>query len=122
MALDPFEPEVRDGRLYARGASDDKGNFLPLLHVACRLALAGELPVHVRVVVEGEEEVGGHHALDWLEQDTRGADCAIVFDSGMEDEKTPALTIGVRGIMHLADRRAHRAAQPALGHLRRRLR
>jgi acetylornithine deacetylase/succinyl-diaminopimelate desuccinylase-like protein len=37
--------------VYARGASDDKGNFLPLLHVACRLALAGELPVHVRVLV-----------------------------------------------------------------------
>ena len=98
----PFEPEVRDGRIYARGASDDKGNFLPLLHVACRLALAGELPVHVRVLVEGEEEVGGHHALDWLEADERGADCAIVFDSGMEDEDTPALTIGVRGIMQLA--------------------
>jgi acetylornithine deacetylase/succinyl-diaminopimelate desuccinylase-like protein len=60
----PFEPEVRDGRVYARGASDDKGNFLPLLHVACRLARAGELPVHVRVVVEGEEEIGGHHVLD----------------------------------------------------------
>jgi acetylornithine deacetylase/succinyl-diaminopimelate desuccinylase-like protein len=98
----PFEPEIRDGRLYARGASDDKGNFLPLLHVACRLALAGELPVHVRVLVEGEEEVGGHNALDWLEADTRGADCAIVFDSGMEDEDTPALTIGVRGIIQLA--------------------
>ena len=97
----PFEPEVRDGRLYARGASDDKGNFLPLLHVACRLALAGELPVHVRVLVEGEEEIGGHNALDWLEQDARGADCAIVFDSGMEDEETPALTVGVRGIIHL---------------------
>jgi acetylornithine deacetylase/succinyl-diaminopimelate desuccinylase-like protein len=98
----PFEPEVRDGRLYARGASDDKGNFLPLLHVACRLALANELPVHVRVLVEGEEEIGGHHALDWREADERGADCAIVFDSGMEDEETPAITIGVRGIMQLA--------------------
>jgi acetylornithine deacetylase/succinyl-diaminopimelate desuccinylase-like protein len=98
----PFEPELRDGRIYARGASDDKGNFLPLLHVACRLALAGELPVHVRVLVEGEEEIGGHHALDWLEADERGADCAIVFDSGMEDEDTPALTVGVRGIMQLA--------------------
>jgi acetylornithine deacetylase/succinyl-diaminopimelate desuccinylase-like protein len=98
---DPFEPEIRDGRLYARGASDDKGNFLPLLHVACRLAKAGELPVHVRVVVEGEEEIGGHHVLDWFAEDERGADCAIVFDSGMEDERTPALTVGVRGIVHL---------------------
>ena len=98
----PFEPEIRDGRVYARGASDDKGNFLPLLHVACRLARAGELPVHVRVVVEGEEEIGGHHVLDWFAEDERGADCAIVFDSGMEDERTPALTIGVRGIVQWA--------------------
>ena len=54
----PFEPTERDGRLYARGAADDKGNFLPLLHVACELARAGELPVNVRFLVEGEEEVG----------------------------------------------------------------
>ena len=54
----PFEPTERGGRLYARGAADDKGNFLPLLHVACELARAGELPVNVRFLVEGEEEVG----------------------------------------------------------------
>jgi acetylornithine deacetylase/succinyl-diaminopimelate desuccinylase-like protein len=55
----PFEPAVRDGRIYARGAADDKGNFLPLLHVACGLAADGALPVNVRVLVEGEEETGG---------------------------------------------------------------
>ena len=54
----PSSPTERDGRLYARGAADDKGNFLPLLHVACELARAGELPVNVRFLVEGEEEVG----------------------------------------------------------------
>src|SRR5215213_10552444 len=42
----PFEPTERDGRVYARGAADDKGNFLPLLHVACEMARAGELPVN----------------------------------------------------------------------------
>ena len=47
----PFEPDIRDGRIYARGASDDKGNFLPLLLVACELADAGELGVHVRVLI-----------------------------------------------------------------------
>ena len=51
----PFEPTVRDGRLYARGATDDKGNFLPLLFVACELAKAGALPVHIRVLIEGAE-------------------------------------------------------------------
>jgi acetylornithine deacetylase/succinyl-diaminopimelate desuccinylase-like protein len=55
----PFEPDVRDGRVYARGAADDKGNLLPLLHVACALAADGGLPVNVRVLVEGEEESGG---------------------------------------------------------------
>src|SRR3954466_12785029 len=62
----PFEPDVRDGRLYARGSSDDKGNFFPLLYVACEMAAAGELPVNVRVVVEGEEEAGGEGVIEWL--------------------------------------------------------
>src|SRR3712207_6962366 len=52
----PFEPDIRDGRLYARGASDDKGNFLPLLLVACELADAGELGVNVRFLIERSEE------------------------------------------------------------------
>ena len=97
----PFEPDVRDGRVYARGAADDKGNFLPLLHVACELAAAGELPVNVRILVEGEEEAGGEAVADWVRADERGADCAIVFDSGMADERTPAITIGLRGMVGL---------------------
>ena len=95
-----FEPTVRDGRLYARGAADDKGNFLPLLHVACALARDGALPVNVRVLIEGEEEVGGESVAEWVRRDERGADAAIVFDSGMEDEDTPAITVGLRGIVH----------------------
>ena len=94
----PFEPQVRDGRIYARGAADDKGNFLPLLHAACALAREGELPVHVRVLVEGEEEAGSASVSEWIAADERGADCAIVFDSGMIDESTPAITVGLRGI------------------------
>jgi acetylornithine deacetylase/succinyl-diaminopimelate desuccinylase-like protein len=95
---EPFAPETRDGRLYARGAADDKGNFLPLLHAACALARAGELPVHVRVLVEGEEEAGGESVAQWVRADERGADAAIVFDSGMVDEDTPAITVGLRGL------------------------
>jgi acetylornithine deacetylase/succinyl-diaminopimelate desuccinylase-like protein len=94
----PFEPEVRDGRLYARGAADDKGNFWPLLSAACELARAGELPVNVRVVVEGEEEAGSESITEWLRTDERGADAAIVYDSGMVDERTPAITVGLRGM------------------------
>jgi acetylornithine deacetylase/succinyl-diaminopimelate desuccinylase-like protein len=95
----PFEPAVRDGRLYARGACDDKGNFLPLLHVACELARAGELPVNVRVLVEGEEEIGSESVAEWVRADDRGADAAVVFDSDMADERTPAITVGLRGIV-----------------------
>lgn len=95
----PFEPEVRGGRLYARGACDDKGNFFPLLFVACELARMGTLPVNVRVLIEGEEEVGGDSAVSWVAGDERGADCAIVFDSLMLDDSTPAITLGVRGMV-----------------------
>lgn len=96
----PFEPTVRDGRLYGRGTADDKGNFFPLLYAACAMAAEGTLPVDVRVLIEGEEEVGGAAVARWVAEDRRGADAAIVFDSGMEDEDTPAITVGLRGIVH----------------------
>jgi acetylornithine deacetylase/succinyl-diaminopimelate desuccinylase-like protein len=95
----PFEPDIRDGRLYARGACDDKGNFLPLLHVACAMAEAGELDVHVRVLVEGAEESGTDDVNQWVRADERGADCAIVFDAAMLDPQTPAVTVALRGIV-----------------------
>ena len=95
----PFEPTERGGRLYARGAADDKGNFLPLLHVACELARAGELPVNVRFLVEGEEEVGSRSVLRWLRDADLEADCAIVFDSLMADERTPAISVAARGLV-----------------------
>jgi acetylornithine deacetylase/succinyl-diaminopimelate desuccinylase-like protein len=95
----PFEPTERDGRLYARGAADDKGNFLPLLHVACELARAGELPVNVRFLVEGEEEVGSESILRHLRDEPPQVDAAIVFDSLMADEHTPAINTGARGVV-----------------------
>jgi acetylornithine deacetylase/succinyl-diaminopimelate desuccinylase-like protein len=95
----PFEPTERDGRLYARGAADDKGNFLPLLHVACELAGAGELPVNVRFLVEGEEEVGSDAVMRHLRDQPPEVDCAIVFDSLMADERTPAINTGARGLV-----------------------
>ncbi len=98
----PFEPTIEDGRIYARGASDDKGNYLPLLHVACELARGNELPVNVRVVVEGEEEAGGETVKEWAERDQRGADCAIVFDSDMVDDRMAALTVSLRGAISLS--------------------
>jgi acetylornithine deacetylase/succinyl-diaminopimelate desuccinylase-like protein len=95
----PFEPTERDGRLYARGAADDKGNFLPLLHVACELAGAGELPVNVRFLVEGEEEVGSDAVIRHLRDQPPEVEAAIVFDSLMADERTPAINTGARGLV-----------------------
>jgi acetylornithine deacetylase/succinyl-diaminopimelate desuccinylase-like protein len=112
----PFEPDIRDGRLFARGACDDKGNFLPLLHVACAMADAGELPVDVRILIEGGEETGALDVNKWVEADERGADCAIVFDAGMLDPETPALTVATRGMVfaHLTVRTGERPAHSGM--------
>jgi acetylornithine deacetylase/succinyl-diaminopimelate desuccinylase-like protein len=96
---DPFEPTVRDGRLYARGSSDDKGNILPLVHAACELYAASELPVNVRLLIEGEEEAGSEQVMEWIAADERGADAAIVFDSAMAAEDLPAITTACRGLV-----------------------
>jgi acetylornithine deacetylase/succinyl-diaminopimelate desuccinylase-like protein len=106
----PFDPQIRDGRVYARGAADDKGNFLPLLHVACELARDGALPVNIRVLVEGEEEVNGDAVAQWVRADERPPDAAIVYDSGIPDADTPAITVGLRGVvmLHLEVRTAAR--------------
>jgi len=96
---DPFEPEVRDQWLYARGASDDKGNFYALLRSALDLAAEGNLPVNVRVLADGEEEIGGHSVLDYLETIPEQLDAAVIFDGGMADAETPAITNGLRGLV-----------------------
>ena len=115
----PFEPTERDGRLYARGAADDKGNFLPLLHVACELARAGELPVNVRFLIEGEEEIGSEGAAArTCASEPPDVDAAIIFDSLMADERTPAINTGGAGLVDGAGRGADRRTRPALGPLR----
>jgi len=96
----PFELQERDGWLYGRGVADDKGQLFMLLKAAELLTAAGELPVNVRVACDGEEEVGGHSIVDWLESDERGADAAIVFDSGMVERDVPGFNIAVRGLCY----------------------
>jgi acetylornithine deacetylase/succinyl-diaminopimelate desuccinylase-like protein len=97
---EPFEPEIRDGYIYARGAVDDKGNAFLLLKAAELLAAEGALPVNVRIAFDGEEETGGHSIVDFLEADDRGADACIIFDSGMPREDVPAFDLGVRGLIY----------------------
>ena len=97
---EPFEPEVRDGYLYCRGAADDKGQLYMLLAAARELALAGELPVNVRFTCDGEEETGGHSIVDYLAADNRGADAAIIFDGGMIRRDVPAINVATRGLVY----------------------
>jgi acetylornithine deacetylase/succinyl-diaminopimelate desuccinylase-like protein len=97
---DPFEPEIRDGNLYARGAADDKGQLYMLLAAARELAQAGELPVNVRFTCDGEEETGGHSIVEFIEADERGADAAVIFDSGMVRRGLPAFNVATRGMVY----------------------
>lgn len=97
---DPFEPEIRGDYLYGRGTVDDKGQLYMLLAAARELAQAGELPVNVRFCCDGEEETGGHSIVEFLEADTRGADAAIIFDSGMIRRGLPAFNVATRGLVY----------------------
>jgi acetylornithine deacetylase/succinyl-diaminopimelate desuccinylase-like protein len=97
---DPFEPEIRGDYLYGRGTVDDKGLLYMLLAAARELAQAGELPVNVRFTCDGEEETGGHSIVEYLEQDERGADAAIIFDSGMIQRDLPAFNVATRGVIY----------------------
>ncbi len=96
----PFEPEVRGEYLYGRGTVDDKGLLYLLLSAARELALAGQLPVDVRFCCDGEEESGGHSIVEFIEADERGADAAVIFDSGMIRRDVPAFNVATRGIAY----------------------
>ena len=97
---DPFEAEIRGDYLYGRGTVDDKGQLYMLLAAARELAQAGELPVNVRFTCDGEEETGGHSIVEYLEQDERGADAAIIFDSGMIKRDLPAFNVATRCVIY----------------------
>lgn len=96
----PFELTERDGWLYARGVADDKAHLFMLLAACESLAAAGELPVNVRFAFDGEEETGGESIVQWLEQNARGVDAAIVLDGGMLRRDVPAIEIGLRGMSY----------------------
>ena len=95
---DPFEATIRDEWLYARGVADDKGQLWMLLHAAGLLAADGALPINIRVVSDGEEEVGGQSIVEFLEQDDRGADACVIFDGAMERRDLPAISVATRGL------------------------
>ena len=97
---DPFTLEERDGWLFGRGVADDKGQLYMLVKAASDLAAAGELPVNVRMCCDAEEETGGHQIVDFLAADERGADAAIIFDSGMTTRGVPEFNVATRGLVY----------------------
>ena len=100
----PFEPTERDGNIYARGAVDDKGQMW--MHVkaleSLMVAGAGTLPVNVRVIIEGEEEVGGEGIAKFVREhgDQLKADVALVSDTDMFAPDLPTLCVGMRGMIY----------------------
>ena len=100
----PFEPTERDGNLYARGAVDDKGQMW--MHVKALESLlathSGKLPVNIRVIVEGEEEVGGEGIAAFVREhgDQLAADVALVSDTEMFAPDLPTLCVGLRGMIY----------------------
>ena len=96
----PFVPEVREGYLYARGAVDDKGNLYLLLRAAADLALSGRLPVNLRFLCDGEEEIGGCSVVTFLESEDVNADACVIFDSIMPRLDVPSFEVGTRGLAY----------------------
>ncbi|BAM47993.1 dipeptidase [Amphibacillus xylanus] len=101
---DPFEPTIRNGRLYARGASDDKGQvFMYLAVFEAFLKTTGKLPINVKVCIEGEEEIGSENLYELLQskKEKFNADFAMISDSGMVTEGQPTILYGLKGFTGL---------------------
>ncbi len=99
----PFEPTVRDGNIYARGSADDKGQmYMHIKAVEALLATTGTLPVNLKFLIEGEEEVGGESVAKFVaENPTRlKADVALVSDTELFAEGLPTLCVGLRGLIY----------------------
>src|SRR5690625_4385119 len=97
---EPFTPEIREGRLYARGASDDKGQvFMHLAVFEAFMKTKGKIPLNVKVCIEGEEEIGSENLYDILhsKKEQFAADFAVISDSGMVAKNQPTILYGLKG-------------------------
>ena len=99
----PFEPTVRNGNIYARGATDDKGQMLThVKSVEAWIKAAGQLPIQVKFLIEGEEEVGSEHLVPFVreQRDRLACDCVVISDCCQFAPGMPAITCGLRGIAY----------------------
>jgi len=99
----PFEPTIRDGKIYARGTTDDKGQlFAHVKAIETLLRKKGELPVSVKLIFEGEEEIGSNALGKWLpgHKDLLACDLVVVSDSSMIAKGRPSIQYGLRGLVY----------------------
>ena len=96
----PFEPEIRDGKIWARGADDDKGQAFMHAKAFEYMVKTNQLPCNVKFMLEGEEEVGSPSLYPFCEENKEllKADIILVSDTGMIDKDTPSITTGLRGL------------------------
>jgi len=100
----PFEPTVIDGRVYARGASDDKGqSFTHIKSVQSYLKTGTPLPVNVKFILEGEEEIGSPNLIPFIKEnkDLLSCDMVLISDTAMFGENQPSITYGLRGLAYM---------------------
>ena len=99
----PFEATVRDGELYARGSADDKGQvFMHLKAIEAHLKENGRLPVNMKLILEGEEEVGSVNLDDFIasHKTELKADVVVISDTAMFDRGVPSICYGLRGLVY----------------------
>ncbi|RLD40218.1 MAG: dipeptidase [Bacteroidetes bacterium] len=99
----PFEPEIRDEKIYARGADDDKGQSFMHIKAFEALVASNELPVNVKFMIEGEEEIGSPSLGKWCAENKEmlKADTILVSDTGMIAQDIPSITTGLRGLSYV---------------------
>ncbi len=100
----PFEPVIKDGNIYARGACDDKGQmFMHVKAIESWMATRETLPVNIKFVIEGEEESGSQHLADFLSKnvDRLSADIVVISDTAMFGPGIPSITTGLRGLTYV---------------------
>jgi len=99
----PFKPEVRDGKIYARGADDDKGQSFMHAKAFEAMVHTNSLPCNVKFMIEGEEEIGSAHIGPFCEEykEMLKSDIILVSDTSMIGLKTPSITVGLRGLAYM---------------------
>ena len=99
----PFEPEIRDGKIYARGACDDKGQMYMHIKALETMQAQGNIPCNIKFLIEGEEEIGSDHLSPFVEknQDKLAADVVLISDTDIISNENPSITVGLRGMSYM---------------------